>query len=274
MTQLMNEPKQESSWSCAPGQPLVPGYLAWSRLGGGEHCETWLAWSEAHWCPVAVKLPRPEETRDPDTRSDLALEARMLGKIAHPGVQRLIAERLEDPVPYLVLEYVEGPTLSSILSAGSLSAGDTVLLGLQVASALRAMHGLGLVHLDVKPGNLVIREGRAVLIDLGIATVAGSVYPADDSPGTPGFMADELFRGEEITARTDTFALGTTLLHCLPDNHEPGLSAVLRSMLATDAGARPDDDTVLRLLAEQLPDAHPGLWPAWADERLRQGSSA
>jgi serine/threonine protein kinase len=296
MVEPAAQPGTESSWHLRPGEVLVPGYLAWSRLGGGEHCETWLAWSVGHWCPVAVKLPRPAEVRDPDTRADLALEARHLTKVGHPGVQRLVAERLEDPVPHLVLEYVEGPTLSSLLGAGALSTTDTVLLGLQVASALRCLHELRLVHLDVKPGNIVIREGRAVLLDLGIATVEGSAYPADDAPGTPGFMADELFRGGEITSRTDAFALAATLVQCLapsadgvpglgedtsdsvpfapsspqvPAGVEPGLAVVLHSMLAREANERPDDDAVLRLLAEQLPPAHAGLWPAWAGQVLR-----
>lgn len=256
----------ESSWVRAPGEELVPGYLAWSRLGGGTHCETWLAWSAAHWCPVTVKLPRPAEISDADTRSDLALEARQLNRITHPGVQRLVAENLEEAVPHLVLEYVEGPTLASLLDTGPLSATDTVLVGLQVASTLRHLHGLRLVHLDVKPGNVIIREGRAVLIDFGITTAVGTAFPADDAPGTPGFMASELFEGREIDARTDTFALGATLQRCLGPaaEVETGLADALRRMSARDADQRPDDDMVLRLLAGRLPAQHPGLWPAWA----------
>jgi serine/threonine protein kinase len=300
MVELVAEPgSEESTWLREPGEMLVPGYLAWTRLGGGEHCETWLAWSTAHWCPVAVKLPRPDEVRDPDTRSDLALEARRLARVSHPGVQRLMAEHVDDPVPHLVLEYVEGPTLSSVLQPGPLTAVDAVLVGLQVQSALAHLHGLRLVHLDVKPGNIVIREGRPVLLDLGITTGEGTAYPAGECPGTPGYMAEELFQGGEITAAADTFALGTTLVRCLrdspdrdspdrdspdrdtgsapatfippqlPTDLDPGLAAVLGSMLARDATSRPDDRTVLRRLAEQLPDGHPGLWPAWADQALR-----
>ncbi len=104
----------ESSRELAPGEPLLPGLLAWELLGGGSHCESWLAWSEDLWSPVVVKLPRPDEVSDAGVWEDLLLEVRAHEGVRHPGFQRLWRAELEAEVPHLVLEYVEGPSLATL----------------------------------------------------------------------------------------------------------------------------------------------------------------
>ena len=99
--------KRETTWNLRPGQRLAPSMLAWHRLGDGTHCETWLAWSTEHWSPVAVKLPRPAEVGRPRTMHHLRHEAGLLAELSHPAFQRLLADRLDQSPPHLVVEYAE-----------------------------------------------------------------------------------------------------------------------------------------------------------------------
>jgi serine/threonine protein kinase len=263
------DPTEETVRNLAPGSPLLPGLLAWDLLGGGNHCESWLAWSVDLWSPVVVKLPRPAEVRDAEVWQDLLVESRAHASVSHPGFQRLWSAELAAPVPHLVLEYVEGPSLATLADDARLTVPDVLLLGLQLAGSLRHLHRRDLVHLDVKPANVVVREGRAVLLDLGILTPAGRTYVAGDAPGTPSYMPPELVRDGEVHAAADVFALGRTLEHLL--EHAPALPrvrALLGAMTDPDPRGRPDDDTVLRSLHGELGRTGSGLWPAWATAAL------
>ena len=192
----------ELSWNWSPGHELAPGLLAWALLGDGRRCETWPAWDLGRWCPVAVKLPRPGSSAR--AVAALAQEAQVAGPVAHPGIRRLLESRLDQPLPHLVFEYVEGPTLDDALADdGPFHPVDVLLTGMQLAAALGHLHGRGLAHLDVKPGNVVLREGRPVLIDLGLLgqgghrplllTGPGQLHrhraPAAQVPGQPGLAA-------------------------------------------------------------------------------------
>ena len=116
----------------------------------------------------------------------LAGEAQVAGSTAHPGVRRLLESRLDQPLPHLVFEYVEGPTLDDALAdEGPFHPIDVLLAGMQLAAALGHLHGRGLAHLDVKPGNVVLREGRPVLIDLGLARPVGEVPAGRHRRGSP-----------------------------------------------------------------------------------------
>jgi serine/threonine protein kinase len=269
MNQTAQRTEQESAREIASGATLLPGLLAWQLLGGGNHCETWLAWSVDLWAPVSVKLPRPDEVHDADVWQDLMVEAHAHSLVAHPGFQRLWTAALQDPVPHLVLEYVEGPSLATLHDQRRLSVPDVVLLGLQLASSLRYLHRRGLTHLDVKPSNVVVREGRAVLLDLGIVTPFDRVYPDGDAPGTPAYMSPELVDHGQVGPAADVFALGTTLRELLAD-HTPtaGLHNLLSRMTSTTPGSRPDDDALLRVLQAELDADSRGLWPEWATRTL------
>src|SRR5438552_2866946 len=131
-----------TGWDFAPGDTIVRGLRAWAFLGGGRRCESWLAWSESWWMPVVLKLPRLGLVDDPETRADLAHEAEVTAGLAHPGIQRRYAAVLDISVPYLLSEYVEGPTLAASLEQdGPLGPAEVALLGMQLAGALRYLHG-------------------------------------------------------------------------------------------------------------------------------------
>jgi serine/threonine protein kinase len=292
----------EPSWSWDPGQELAPGLLAWALLGDGRRCETWLAWDLDRWCPVAVKLPRPG-AGTPGAVAALAQEAQVAGSVTHPGVRRLLEDRLDRPLPHLVFEYVEGPTLDDALATdGPFHPVDVLLCGMQVAAALGHLHGRGLAHLDVKPGNVVLRDGRPVLIDLGLARPLGEPPPGGHRRGSPPWMAPEQVRRRPASPGMDLFALGAVLYELATgtqafeprdagppgrrwpqlagpppaaSSREPGVPAALdravAALLAPDPADRPASAAqVLALLEAALPAGateEDRPWPSWASGR-------
>jgi serine/threonine protein kinase len=293
----------EPSWNWPPGHELAPGLLAWALLGDGRRCETWLAWDLGRWCPVVVKLPRPGG-RTGRAVTALAQEAKVAASVAHPGIRRLLEARLDQPLPHLVFEYVEGPTLDDALATdGPFHPVDVVLAGMQLAAALGHLHGRGLAHLDVKPGNVVLREGRPVLIDLGLARPVGEAPAGRHRRGSPPWMAPEQIRRQPASPSMDLFALGAVLFELAtgtqafdpaddgpaarrwpqltgppppPSSRNPEVPAALDRAVATLLTPGPGDrpataGQALALLAEAMPsDAgeEDRLWPIWATGRL------
>ncbi|HEV2896104.1 MAG TPA: serine/threonine-protein kinase [Actinomycetota bacterium] len=292
----------EPSWNWPPGHELAPGLLAWALLGDGRRCETWLAWDLGRWCPVAVKLPRPGQQGR--AVAALAQEAEVAARTAHPGIRRLLESRLDQPLPQLVFEYVEGPTLDDALDEdGPFHPVDVLLVGMQLAAALGHLHGRGLAHLDVKPGNVVLREGRPVLIDLGLARPVGEAPVGRHRRGSPPWMAPEQVRRLPASPGMDLFALGAVLFELAtgtqafdPADHgpaerrwpqlagppprassrnpevPPALDLAVATLLTTDPDDRPAAaGQVLALLAGAMPadaDEADRLWPIWATGRL------
>ena len=299
----------EPSWNWPPGHELAPGLLAWALLGDGRRCETWLAWDLGRWCPVVVKVPRPGGATGRAVAA-LAQEAQVAGSVAHPGIRRLLEARLDQPVAHLVFEYVEGPTLDDALAEdGPFHLADALLTGMQLAAALGHLHGRGLAHLDVKPGNVVLREGRPVLIDLGLGRPLGEA-PGRHRRGSPPWMAPEQVRRLPASPGMDLFAArggpvraGHRDPGVRPGRHGPARAPLAPAGRPAAPGEQPqlrgpgrprpgDRDParprpgrpataagqVLALLAEAMPaDAaeEDRLWPIWATGRLGawQGSA-
>jgi serine/threonine protein kinase len=281
-------------WGFTPGAELAPGLRAWALLGDGPRCETWLAWDVARWSAVAVKLPHPDQLGKGKAEAALARELATVSGLAHPAVQRLLDARLDAALPHLVYEYVEGPTLAAVLDEdGPMELVDVVLTGLQLAGTLTWLHGRGLVHLDVKPGNVVLRDGRAILIDFGITSAVGVPPAPGRVRGSPPYMAPEQEQRHPAAPSMDLFALGM-LLHELatgrrPDPDGDGMGAggggevaevlpgalgrVVAALLEPEPADRPATASqVLRQLAEALPPGEPleaeQPWPTWATPLL------
>src|SRR6266536_2157992 len=173
-----------------PGERICPGLLAREQLSRGRRTECWLAWSVPLWSHVVVKLPCERHMDDLRDARRLGREARTLRRLAHPSIQRLLEDAHGDPVPHLVLEHVEGPTLARQLrDAGHLPAVDVVRIGMQLAACLHYLHGQGMVHLDIKPDNVALQDGRAVLLDFDVARRAGRAAPPSRSLGTHAYRA-------------------------------------------------------------------------------------
>ena len=141
-----------------------------------------------------------------------------------------------------MLETLPGATLAALIDDGRLAVADAALLGRQLASVLGYLHRHGWVHLDVKPDNVVVQEGRAILIDLGLASRPGRI---ERGMGTDGYAAPEQDAGGTVSAATDVWGLAATLAECLT-GAAPGRSsdlarvpASLRSMLASCLRSEP-----------------------------------
>jgi serine/threonine protein kinase len=301
-TPVVTDETQVSDDECAerfsPGEEMLPGLLAWVMLGDGRRSETWLAWSCELWAPVAVKLPVASLVGRPGSAARLAREASNLVAVSHPGIERLLADRHDHAVPHLVKEYVEGPTLAQLVDAeGPFEAPDAVRLAMQVACGLHHIHGRGLVHLDLKPHNVVLREGRAVILDLDLAKPIGTAAPPgrDRAEGSAPWMAPEQCRLRPAHPQMDVFGLGSVLYEIttgarpFPDSTTtypqltsrpippralrpeltPELEEAITTLMEPDPEARPRSAAeVLCLLESILPNGEEALWPEWASTRL------
>lgn len=269
------------------GERLSSGLFAWTQVGEHRSCETWLAWSVDRMSHVAVKLPRADLMEHLPTARRLGQEARILRRLAHPAIQRLLEDAHWRPVPHLVLEHVEGPTLAQLLDdGGPLGPRDLLRTGAQIASCLHYLHGQELVHLDLQPASVVLRDGRAVLVDLGSARPAGGPPPPRRSVGSPAYTAPEQWRREPVDPRMDLYALGAVLYELAtgvaPFNAEQaasssprlprvrarrpampiGVERAIHALLQPDPAHRPATALdALRLMAGALPDAEAAVWP-------------
>ena len=169
--------------------------------------------------PVAIKVLR-EGVVESATR--FAREATVLAAIDHPGIVQYIAHGTsDDGAPYLVMDWVEGPTLAQRLERTGLNPPEAIALVGRIASAIAAAHARGLVHRDLKPENILLEDDdldRPRVIDFGLARHSWDQRLTDTGMvvGTPGYMAPEQARGDrDLDPRTDVFALGCILFECL-----------------------------------------------------------
>jgi eukaryotic-like serine/threonine-protein kinase len=208
----------------SPGVTLGGRYRLDERIAGGGMGDVWRGTDEVLGRTVAVKILLPALLDEPGFAERFRGEARTMATINHPGVVDVYDYGSDQQLAFLVMEYVEGDALSRTLSrVGRLTPARTMALVAQAADALQAAHANGIVHRDVKPGNLLVRpNGTLVLTDFGIArsalvgqlTVAGSVL------GTASYISPEQASGEVATAASDVYALGVVAYQCL-SGHRP-----------------------------------------------------
>ena len=198
-------------------------YRLVNRIGLGGMSEVWRGHDRVLDRPVAVKIMNPavEGTLGETGVALVRAEARSAARLAHPNVASVhdfgTSPGADRDVPYIVMELVEGQTLSDHLAVGRLDWHIGVRICAEVAAALAAAHAENVVHRDIKPANIMLTPAGAKVLDFGIAAVIGSPEPDPDGPvmGTPAYIAPERFDGSPATAATDMFALGTLLYHCL-----------------------------------------------------------
>ena len=200
--------------SPAGGQLIAPGLVPLRELGGGTDYEAWLSFDERLLAPVVVKQLRTERSGDPDARARLRREIELMSAISHPGIARLFGHDQECERPYLVIEHVDGPTLSSLISThGYLPDHQVLPLAVDLASALHYLHGRDTCHLDLKPSNVVM-GAPAKLIDFSVAMTIDEASALDHPVGSDEYMAPEQcepgLRGTPGAA-SDVWALGATL---------------------------------------------------------------
>src|SRR4051794_22104934 len=193
-------------WQAAEGCELPGGTLALEQLGVGRRCETWLVWSPQLWSPAVLKLARPHQIRHPRGVLALCRETAALAGNLHPALPRLLADGTSDPVPHILIEYIDGPALDEEIDEnGAIGAEEAALLGAQLLPAVTSLHHRGLAHLDVKPANVVLRDGHPVLLDFGATHPIGSLQPAGNPVGTEGYCAPEQEACEPVSIAMDLY---------------------------------------------------------------------
>ncbi|MCX4472869.1 serine/threonine protein kinase [Micromonospora sp. NBC_01655] len=215
--------------------PLTPGlrlhdrYVLRERIGLGGMSEVWRADDEVLHRPVAVKALAGQPAADPQLRATIQREARAAARLTHPHVTQVYdygeaALAAGTVLPYLVMELVDGHSLADRLTAGPLPWPEAVRVAGQVAAALAAAHRIGVVHQDVKPGNVMLTETGAKVLDFGIAALAGPRHPLAGSPGgqtgelvmgTPAYFAPERMSPGPPNPASDVYALGALLYQSL-----------------------------------------------------------
>ena len=288
-----------------PGADLVGSLLTHyrivDRLGAGGMGTVYRARDERLGRIVALKLVHEERVADENARQMLMREARIAGAIKHPNVAPIFDVGESAGRVFIAMEYVEGATLAKKIREQPLTVRDALKCGIQIASALHAVHDAGVVHRDLKSGNISITpDGWVKILDFGIAvrtpgervdetTSLDSVYgPAGRLAGTLPYMAPELLRGAPPDKRSDIWALGVTLHEVLTGSHPftaaswpeleraiqgkdpaplPGsvpvpLRRVIERCMEKDPGQRYHHASEVGAALEAIRDSAPS-WPSW-----------
>jgi serine/threonine protein kinase len=207
-----------------PGTTVGP-YVILDRLGRGGMGQVFLANDARLRRKVALKCLLSQRNARQDVRSQVLREARASARISHPNVATVHDVIEHGPRVFIVMEYVEGESLSARLRRGRLPIGTIITIGRQLASALAAAHARGIVHRDLKPANIqVALDGSVKVVDFGVAaavaipaTVTAATEGYTDTAvrglqaGTPGYMSPEQLVGRDAEPRSDIFSLGIVL---------------------------------------------------------------
>ena len=207
---------EKQSWELEEGDEIAPGRSVLRRLGGGHRYEVYLVWEDRLFAVMVAKVLRPDMVDDEGAVRGLRREARALERLAHPVLLRGFGAVLEGPFPHVLVEHLEGPTLRRLIRRGGpLPVEQTLPLGLHIASAIHYLAEEQVVHLDVKPENLVMGIPPR-LIDLSLARSFERAARIRDWVGTNAYMPPEQCApGEagEIGPWSDVWGLGATIYH-------------------------------------------------------------
>jgi serine/threonine protein kinase len=201
-----------------PGRPLGGRYRMEALLASGGMGEVWAARDLLLDRVVAVKVLGPAFAGDGRAAERLRREARAAGRLEHPGIARVLDLGEGGGRPYLVMELLEGESLAERIGRdGAMAPAEAARVVAEVADALEAAHRAGIVHRDVKPGNVFLgADGAVKVLDFGIASAAGeAALTTGDLIGTAAYLAPERALGQRATPAADVYALGVVLYELL-----------------------------------------------------------
>ena len=200
-------------------QDRTPGkfgpYRVLERIGEGGMGVVYLA-ADTEQRPVAVKVLRPAVAGDPNARRRLAREVETMRRVRSPFVAEVIDADVTGDPPYIVTRYVQGRTLEQVVTAhGPLRGQQLATVSRGLAAALAAVHAAGVVHRDLKPGNVMLAGREPVVIDFGIAHSPDSTRITQTGMfmGTPGYLAPEVIEGKDTGQASDVHSWGATVAY-------------------------------------------------------------
>jgi serine/threonine protein kinase len=203
---------------------LQPGtmlgkYEIKSLLGRGAMAEVYRALNPALNSDVAIKVMSPSVMENKESAARFRREAQAAARLTHPNIIRVYDFDIEGDVYYMVMELLEGHTLSDFIRehTAGLPTGEALRIFTQIAEATHSAHQQGIIHRDIKPTNVILVRDRAVLSDFGLARISdqAQLTATGSSAGTPAYMSPEQASGGEITTRSDIYSLGITLYEML-----------------------------------------------------------
>ncbi len=232
----------------APGYLVAGRYRLLRRIGSGGMGSVWLANDQLLAREVALKqitpTPGSSQAQAEEQKQRFLREGRIAARLTHPHAIAMYDVAVEAGEPWLVMEYLPSRSLATVLANGAtLPADEVAQIGAQLADALAAAHGAGIVHRDVKPGNVLIAdagpaEGTVKITDFGISRAHGDVALTQTGiiNGTPAYLAPEVARGHDPTEASDVFALAATLFTAVegtpPFGLDPNPMALLHRVAA------------------------------------------
>jgi serine/threonine protein kinase len=262
------------------GMPLSPGsrlghYEIQSLRGAGGMGEVYRSRDVRLNRTVALKVLPPRFASDPDSRQRFQREARSVAALSHPNICALYDvgeapdpdDQHAPPLQFLVMEYLEGQTLAEALQRKPLSIPEVLRTSIEIADAIDKAHRTGVVHRDLKPGNIMLTSSGAKLLDFGLARMQQPAFSGHDMTvtgntpltaqgtvlGTPNYMAPEQVEGKDADYRSDIFALGAIMYEMTTGRKAfEGRSAA--SVMAAILDRDPPSLTTLQPLASPLLD--------------------
>ncbi|WP_161952593.1 serine/threonine-protein kinase [Actinoplanes sp. TFC3] len=232
------------------------------RLGVGGTAVVWRARDAVLERDVALKVLSAAAAPDPAKLEQFRLEARVAAGLRHPHIVEIFdygeAPGMpgELPIPYVVMELVEGRTLASMLSGGPLPWRTATVICAEVAAALAAAHDHGVVHRDVKPGNIMVGEDGAKLVDFGISASTGTADVVEgELLGTPAYLAPERLDAGPVHPASDVYGLGLLLYRALAGRmpwQAQNLTDVVRAHLCAEPDPLPAIDGLPRAVTTVL----------------------
>ncbi|KAB1139062.1 protein kinase domain-containing protein [Micromonospora sp. DT46] len=265
-------------------QLLGERYRLIEQLGAGGMSVVWRGYDEVLGRQVAVKVLASRLAADRAFRHRIRIEAQAAARLCHPNITNVYdygeSEQVGLTVPYVVMELVDGESLTGRLRRGSLPWREAVTIGAEVTSALATAHARGVVHRDVTPGNVMLTATGVKVVDFGISALVGEKEKGPDGAllGTPAYLAPERLDNGQVSPATDVYAVGLLLYRMLtgrlpwqastttqmlrahmynepePMPPVPGLPDEVRELvsrcLAKRPGDRPATAEVTRTLAE------------------------